>query len=849
MRRVALRGLLARKLRLGLTALAVALGVTLIAGTYIYTDTINKAFGTIFTESNRNTDVALSPNDDLAGQGDPPPIPASVLAKVRQVPGVALAEGAVFAQGGAFRKADGSKLKGQGFNAIAGSHDVQRFETFAPTVGHLPKTDDEVAIPKSTADQNGFKVGDRLLISADAPKKAYVISGIVTIAGLDSFGGGVIAVLTLPEAQRMTGHGDAFDAIDVAAAPGVSPQQLRDRIAKVVPATVQVRTGEQQAAKQKKDIGDAFLNTLRTALLAFAGISLFVGAFLIFNTFSITVAQRTREFALLRVLGAKRKQILRTVLAEGLTIGLIGSAVGLGLGILVAGGLKALFQAVGLDLPAGSLALESRTVIVSLLVGTIVTLLASMAPAVRATRVPPIAALREGLDRPAHPKRWATPAALALALVGIGVMAVGLFAGMKAGAALSYLGLGAALTFLGVAFLSPRLVPPIAGLIGRPFEAARGITGRLARENTIRHPGRTAVTAAALMVGVTLVTFASVFAGSAKSTFSNGVREANRAQAIVEGSTGGGGQPFSAEAIPAISQVPGVDRVSAVRFGQARLDGGKRDVTSVDPASFGGLYHSDWAVGSAKTPSRLDDRSVIVSKKYAEDHSIKVGQTLTIETSKVPQLPLTVIGIIHDKGGLTSALTVSNAVMERDFGVSKVSYALVGYRQGVSSDAVKAGISRVLDAHFPVAEVKTGAEFIKQQAGQIDQLLALIYALLALAVIVSLFGIVNTLVLSIAERVRELGLLRAIGMTRRQIKRVIRYEAIITALIGAVIGLALGLVLSVLVTSAIDDFELTIPVVSLVALVVLTAIAGVFAAVLPARRAAKLDVLASLAYE
>ncbi|HEU4976895.1 MAG TPA: FtsX-like permease family protein [Baekduia sp.] len=847
MRKVSTRGLLARKLRLALTALAVALGVTLIAGTYIFTDTITASFDTIFAQTNKGTDVALSPNNDLSGDEDPPPIPGTVLRKVRQVPGVQVAEGAVFSSGGSFRTADGKKLKGQGFNAIAGAHDVQRFESFAPTDGHLPRTADEVAIPKGTADRNGFHVGDKLQIAAEAPKKTYTISGIVTIAGVDSLGGGTIAVLTLPEAQRITGKQDAYDEIDVAAQPGVSAQALKARIAKVVPRGVEVRTGQEQADKQTKDINDGFLNVLRTALLAFAGIALFVGAFLIFNTFSITVAQRTREFALLRVLGAKRGQVLRSVLAEGLVIGVLGSLAGLGLGIAVAHGLRALFKAVGADLPSTGMVLEARTVIVSLVVGTLVTLLSTLAPAFRATRVPPLAALREGLDRTRPRPRWATPLASAITVAGLGIMAVGLFGSMTASSALSLMGLGAVLTFLGVAFLSPRLVPPIAAAVGAPIERLRGITGRLARENTVRQPGRTAVTAAALMIGVALVTFASVFAAGARTTIRDAVNNGSRAQAVVENEDGF--SSFSPQATQAVAKVPGVAKVSPVRFARGEIAGKKLGVTGVDPATFATLYHADWQQGGDQTVRDLGPGETIVSKGYAEDHGTKVGATLRVRTSLRQALPLKVVGIIDDKGGLTNQLTVSNQVLQRDFGTTKDAFVFVGYQDGANADQVKAAIDRTLNARFPEAEAKTNAEFIQQQEDQVNQLLALIYALLAMAIVVSLFGIVNTLVLSISERVRELGLLRAIGMSRRQVRRVIRYEAIITAQIGAVIGLVLGIVLSVLVTRAIDDFSLSIPVGTLIVVLVAAALAGVLAAVLPARRASRLDVLESLAYE
>ena len=846
MRAVAVRGLLARKLRLALTALAVALGVTLIAGTYIFTDTITKSFDTIFTQSYKGTDVALSPNNDLAGDENPPPIPAAVLDRVKRVPGVAVAEGAVFSQGGSFRKADGSKLKGQGFNAIAGAHDVQRFESFAPAEGHLPRTPDEVAIPKGTADTNHFKVGDTIQIQDAAPKKTYTISGIVTISGVNSLGGGVIAVMTLPEAQRMTGHDNSFDEIDIAAAPGVTPQQLKQRLAPVVPRNVEVRTGSEEAAKQTQDIKSGFLDVLRTALLAFGGISLFVGAFLIFNTFSITVAQRTREFALLRVLGAKRKQVLRSVLAEGVVLGVVGSAVGLVLGIAVAVGLKALFKAIGADLPSTSTVIASRTIIVSLIVGTLVTMISTLVPAIRAMRVPPLAALREGLGREQRRSRWATPIAAVLTVGGLVLMAVGLFGSLKAGQALSFLGLGAAATFLGVALLSPRLVGPIAAAVGRPFERLRGVTGRIARENTVRYPGRTAVTAGALMVGVALVTFASIFAAGAKSTIRDAVTNGSKAQAVVESTNFGS---FSSQATQAVAHVPGVAKVSAVRFGQGRVLGAKKGVSGVDPQTFASLYRTGWKQGSEATIAQLGPGTALVSKKLAEDESLHVGQTLRVDTSKQRALPLRIIGIVDDKGGLMGPVTVSNQVLDQQFGFTRDSFVFVGYDGSRPAPKVKAAIDRLLDTRFPEAEAKTNSEFIKQQEGQVDQLLALIYALLAMAIIVSLFGIVNTLVLSISERVRELGLLRAIGMSRRQVRRVIRYEAIITAQIGAVIGLVLGIVLSILVTRAIDDFQLSIPIGTLIALLVLAALAGVLAAILPARRASRLDVLQSLAYE
>jgi putative ABC transport system permease protein len=426
-------------------------------------------------------------------------------------------------------------------------------------------------------------------------------------------------------------------------------------------------------------------------------------------------------------------------------------------------------------------------------------------------------------------------------------MALGLFGSMKAGQALSLLGGGALATFLGVALLSPRLVGPLAGLIGRPIERLRGLTGRLARENSVRQPGRTAVTAAALMIGVALVTFASIFAAGAKTTVREAVTNGSQAQAVVQNEDGF--SSFSHAATQAVAATPGVRDVAAVRFGQGRVDGQKKTVTGVDPATFASLYRSDWKDGSNATMRALGPGETIVSKGYADGQGTKVGDALTVQTGLRKTLKLRVIGIIDDRGGLTADLTVPNSVLERDFGFRKDGFVLVGFDSGRTDAPTLAAVKGHLAANFPEAQALTNEQFIKQQEGQVDQLLGLIYALLALAIIVSLFGIVNTLVLSITERTRELGMLRAIGMSRRQVRRVIRYEAVITAVIGGIIGLALGVVLSILVTRAIDDFSLSIPVGQLIFVLILSALAGVVAAVLPARRASRLDVLESLAYE
>jgi putative ABC transport system permease protein len=847
---VAVRGLFARKLRLALTVLAVVLGTTLIAGTYVFTDSINGAFDKIFTTSNKGTDAAITPHktiDTTNNGGTQPVVPGSVLEQVRRSPGVATAEGSIF-DAGTILGNDGKRIgTGGSPNFIASIADVPRFEAFTVKEGRKPRNADEATIDKATADKENFKIGGKVCAVAIAPRKCYTIVGTTEIAGTN-LGGAAVLDVVLPEAQRMLGKDHGFDEIQAAAKPGVSPQELKAELRKALPASVDVRTGAEQAAKQSKDIRDN-LGFLKTALFAFAGISLFVGAFLIFNTFSITVAQRMREFALLRTLGASRRQIWRAVISEGLAMGFVGGVIGFALGIGTAALLRALFKAVGADLPTQGVVIHTRTVVVTVLVGTIVSLIASLSPAVRAMRVPPVEALREGAVAMSHAasRRLAIFASLLLA-VGIALMCIGLFGSLKSdSASISFMGGGAALTFLAVAFLSPRLVKPLASLIGKPIERLTGVTGQLARENSVRQPGRTAVTAAALMIGVALVTFASIFAAGAKATI-NGAIDANLKSAFVVQNTDGF-SPFSPQVLQAVDKVPGVTSVSGVRFTQAKVNGvgGNQSVSSIDPKTFLGLYKLDMKQGGDAAVSNLGNNQVIVKKGFADSHSVKVGDTVQVTTPNGSRLSLRATGIARDKGGLLGNLTVTNDVAQTQFGEPKDAFGLVGAQGNLV--AIKRQIAQVLTQRYPEAEVLTNQEFKDDIAGQVNQLLGLIYALLALAIIVSLFGIVNTLVLSISERTRELGMLRAIGTSRKQVKRIVRWEAVITALIGAVLGVVMGVVLAVLFTQPIDDFTLSIPVPTLIVVLIMAGLAGILAAALPARRASKLDVLDALAYE
>jgi len=802
-----LRGFLGRKLRVLLTAVAIALGVALMAGTYILTDTINNSFAGIFKTANRGHDVVIVPAQRLGStvRSQVSPLTEGMLAQVRAVPGVAVASGGIFNLG-TFLDVHGKRLTSGGAPAFVASEVPARFESFSPIAGHFPAGADEVAIDQATAERSGLKVGEQLLIAASAPAKRYAIVGIVKFAGSQSFGGAGAAILTLAEAQRMVGEQGRYDQLDVAATPGMTPEQLRDRIRALLPRTVEVRTGAQQAAKQSSDL-ESNLGFIRTFLLIFAYVSLFVGAFIIFNTFSITVAQRTREFGLLRTLGASRRQILRSVIFEGALLGVGGSLLGLVGGIALAPALDQLFKSFGADLPDSGTVLQTRTIVVSLLVGTSVTLLAGLTPALRATRVPPIAALREGVEIPGRRR------------------------------------------LLRRRYL---IVRPLARAIGL-LVSWRGITGRLARENSIRQPGRTLVTAAALTVGLALVTFVAVLADGTKTSIDRAVSRSFAGDLIVENSQAGNEQGIPALVAPALRGVPGVASATPIAFTKARLRGSGENssVTAVDPSTFGRVYRVEWKQGSQSTLLSLGESGAIVTEGYAEAHHLKVGQTVLVLTPAERNVELTVRGIAGDNARLLGDLTISLPLARAAFGQREDALDFVVYAPGASNAQVQPAVDRLLAADFPQAKSLTAAQFKQERANQIDTLLALIYVLLALSVIVSLFGIVNTLILSIYERTRELGMMRAIGTSRRQVRQMIRYESIVTALIGGVFGIVIGVLGALIAARALagSGFVLSIPIGTLAILLIVSALAGVIAAQVPARRAAKLDMLKSLAAE
>jgi putative ABC transport system permease protein len=849
---LSLKSLWARKVRALATSFAVIVGVAFVAGSYILSDTIFAAFDEIFSESLSGTSVVVTAQNPVEqDNGEVPTISAGLLPRIQRTPGVKLAAGAIFTPGGFF-DSEGEKIGNKFAPKFISSTLPGQLESLNYVDGHRPRGPTEASIDKAAAESSDLKLGEEIELIGQGKARSFELVGLTQL-GSASFGGASIAQVTLPVAQALTHKVGRFDQISVAAADGASPTALKRRIAAQMPGGARVETAQENADRGSEEIRDN-LSFLQTFLLVFGFIAVFVGSFLIFNTFSITVAQRISEFGMLRTLGASRGQILRSVLIEALAIGLFGALVGIAAGFVIAMLLNALLEAFEVDLPTTSLVLESRTVVVSLLVGVVVTFVASLVPALRSTRVPPIAALHAFSPPPSRRRRIAYPVfSTLLTLVGVALIVSGLLSDGDVGGRAGQMGIGALVIVVAVSLFSSRLVPPLATVAGWPLERLRRLTGRLARENAQRNPSRTAVTAAALMIGLALVAFVTVFAAGIKSTVAQVVDE-NFAGGLVIQNTDGFSPIPNGTAIAA-RKVPGVQTVATVRSAKAKLLEGRRGGASVQVTAptrdIEEALKIEWKQGGPEALRNLGGRQAVVSDDFASSHDLAVGERFSLLTQTRRRPSFEVSGVFDAKLGVFGSVLVTQAVMARDFDQTQDTIDFVKTAPGADAAEVQAILGKGVEALFPVAEVLNQQELKEDREKQVETLVNLFYALLLLAILISLLGIANTLALSIHERRRELGMLRAIGMSRRQVRTMVRYEAVITALIGAILGMLLGVAFATLLAQPLKDegFTLSYPVGSLIVLLVLAAFAGVIAAIPPARRASRLDVLESLQYE
>jgi putative ABC transport system permease protein len=855
--RVALRGLAGRKFRAALTALAVVLGVAMVSGTFVLTDTIDKAFDAIFEDSYANTDAAISGKaPDISFEGTTaaaPSVPAGLLEDVRGLDGVEAATGSVVDETATkILQPNGKAINTQGAPSFGFGIDPEQsqFNPLRLVEGAWPRAPDEAVIDAGTADKQGYGVGDTVKIATLQPVRDFRVSGIAQYGDVSSLGTTTFAVFTIPTAQELLDREGQFDAISVAAVSGVTPEQLVEEIEPILPATAQVRTGAEEAEEAAGEVGE-FTSFIRYFLLAFGAVALFVGAFVIFNTMSITVAQRTRELATLRTIGASRKQIRRAVLLEALVIGLIASIVGFFLGVGLAYGLDALFGALDLDLPTADMVIATRTIIFAFVIGILVTVLAAFVPSLRATRVSPILAVREGAELPRGRFARFTPwVALVLLALAIFLLFRGAFTDeLSIGSRLLSVAFGVLILFIGVAMISSKLVRPIAAIVGVPGEKLAGISGFLARRNTLRNPGRTAATAAALMIGLALVTFVAVLSNGMKASNRGAIEEQIAADYVVTSQDGF--TPFVSGAGDAAAEAPGVELATSVRAEVGKVANVDKYVTGIEPDKIASVYSFDWADGSDDVLSDLGELGAIVDADFAEDHALEIGDTFRLLSGSGRATNLEVKATYDPPPfyQLLGSVSISKTKFDELYDRPRNQFTFINV-PGDPDAAKEQPIEQAL-ATFPDAKVQTREAWITEQDEEFNQFLTMLYVLLALSVIISIFGMINTLALAVFERTRELGMLRAVGMTRWQARTMIASESVITALIGAAIGLPLGMFLAAMVTKALEQYEVRyeVPLGALIVFAIVAVIVGVVAAILPARRAARLNVLEALQYE
>lgn len=830
--------------RLLATMAAVILGISFLAGTLVFTDSVQQAFDELFSTVFETTDAQVRSTEtvdagfgiELRGRID-----ESVVATVQAVDGVDAAEG--FVQGTATvidKSGEPVGNPGQGPPTFGFSWGVDdELNQFKIKEGRAPTGPDDVVLDGNTAELGDFQLGDTVRILTTAGSNEFELVGIAQFGESNSIGGATTALFDLATTQRLLGAEGQLDAISVRAEEGISEEEIVSRISGALDDGVEAITGTEATEESQSAIAEG-LSFFNIFLLAFAIIALFVSAFVIYNTFAILVAQRSQELALLRAIGASRRQVLTSVFVEALIVGIVGSLLGMVLGIALSFGLGAMLGAFGIELPSGGLIVKPATVVISLVVGTIVTLFSAVFPAVTASRISPMEALRESAAEPWH--RNNTRFLIGLLITVLGGVAI-LFGLLQPELSLAGIGIGA--MFIGVFVLGPTIARPVSRFLGAPIAKFRGTTGAIAQQNAMRNPKRTARTAAALMIGVALVAGVTVLASTLAATIEDTVGEQFTGDIAIDSGSFGPGGGFSPLLTDAVASIDGVETAASLRIAIAEVEGEGDFIGVVDPATAFDVIDVGITQGQ---PSDLTDTSVFLFEDKAADLGVGIGDTVGFKFIDGSTRPLTVAGIYSEEAFLGN-YAISQG-LSADTGAEQLEFVTyVRLADGTTIDDVRPAIDAAA-ADYPNVTVQDRQEYIDAQSASLDQLLGLIYGLLGLAVIIAAFGIANTLRLSVIERTREIGLLRAVGMTQGQVRSTIRWEAVITALFGAVLGVVLGLFFGYAIVYALRDegvTSFTVPIPALIVVVVLAAVVGVVSAILPARRAARLNILESIA--
>lgn len=845
--KAAFKGLSGHKGRLIRTALSIVAGVAFVAGTFILTDTLRSSFDDLFGILNEGIDAQVRTEapftSDQGFTSGRDPVSAELLAEIQALPEVGAAEGTVYGWAVIIDK-DGDAIQPQAPTLGFSYGEAEELNIADLRTGRAPQGLDEVTMDAGTATDNGFVVGDLVTIITETGTEQFTLVGTFGFDEVDNLLGSTNVAWVTATAQRVM-NVDGFVEINVAAADGVDADALLAAIDQIIPSNVEA-IGQDALVQEQTDLTDSAINIFNTALLVFAGVSLFVGAFTIANTFSIIVAQRTREMALYRAVGATGGQVQRMVLMETLIIAVIASAIGVAAGALVAMGLKGAFAGLGLELPAAGLVFKPRTVIVAMTVGIVVTTLASISPAITASRVPPVAAMRDMARDGERVSLRRLLSGGSVVLIGLALLINGLF--FDPPLELAFVGAGALAFFLGVALLSPLIAGRMARIIGFPARRLFGMTGKLARENAGRRPVRTAATAGALMVGIGLVSFFMIFNESLKVSFLGAIDNALSADVVV-GGTSDPPVPISPQLAVDLESLPEVALATGVRAGEVRIDGTTRLVNGIDPARITSVTNVEFISGGIE--ALADPGTMIVRADRAEEKGWVLGDIVSVEFTRTGAQAIEVVGIYEGEEAFVGNYNIGYSTFDANFTGAADSVVFADFAEGIDPEQGMAALAP-LAAAYPNVDFQSQADYKVSFEESLDQALLFLTVMLVLALLIALMGITNTLALSVFERTREIGLLRAVGMTRRQIRRMIRYEALIVAVFGAVMGVGIGLFFGFLVVEAsagigIDQFA--VPLSQIVVVFFVAGLAGILAATTPARKAAKMNVLDAIAYE